>query len=149
MTRTSRVWIGFLVAPGVPAILLYVFGRLWGYGNAAVAGPMLLAFPAYALALILGLPAHQLLQKRGLKGIGTYAGSGAAIGLASVVAITVIQMIVAWTWTPDNSRALSLWRYSGRYMVIATLYAAIAGAAFWLIAIRERQLPKQTLRDVQ
>jgi hypothetical protein len=34
-------------------------------------------------------------------------------------------------------------------MVIATLYAAIAGAAFWLIAIRERQLPKQTLRDVQ
>jgi hypothetical protein len=60
----------------------------------------------------------------------------------------VIQMIVAWTWTPDNDRALSLWRYSGRYMVIATLYATIAGAAFWLIAIRERQLPKQTLRDV-
>ena len=110
---------------------------------------MLLALPAYASALFLGLPAYLLLKRHGLKGIGTYAGSGAAIGLASVVAVTVIQMIIVWTWTPDDSRALSLWRYSGRYMVIAMLYAAIAGAVFWLIAIRERQLPKQTLHDVQ
>lgn len=148
MTRTKRVWIGFLVAPGIPASLLYIFGRLKGYGDAAVVGPMLLALAAYASALILGLPVYLLLKKRGLKGIGTYAGSGAAIGFVSVGAITAIQAIVARTWAPYNDRALSLWRYSGRLMVIAALYAAVAGAAFWLIAIRERQQSVRTSRDV-
>jgi hypothetical protein len=149
MTRANRAWIGFLVAPGCTRDPALRFQSPQGLRRAAVVGPILLALPAYASALFLGLPAYLLLKRHGLKGIGTYAGSGTAIGLASVVAVTVIQMIVAWTWTPDDSRALSLWRYSGRYMVIAMLYAAIAGAVFSLIAIRERQLPKQTLHDVQ
>jgi hypothetical protein len=137
MTRTNRAWIGFLVAPGAPAILLYLFGRLKGYGDGAVVGPMLLALPAYASALVLGLPVHLLLRRHGLRGFGYYAGVGAAIGLASVVAITAMQVILAWNWTPDNARALSLWKYSGRYMVIAALYAALASAAFWVIAVRQ------------
>jgi len=137
MTRTSRAWIGFLVAPGIPAILLYLFGRLKGYSDAAVVGPVLLAVPAYASALTLGLPIHLLLRKRGLRGLGCYAGIGAAVGMTSVAVVTMIETVLAWNWSPDNARALSLWKYSGRYMVIAALYAAVASAAFWVIAVRQ------------
>lgn len=117
--------------------MLYLFGRLKGYGDAAVVGPLLLAVPAYASALILGLPIHLSLRKRGVRGLGSYAGIGAAAGMTSVAVVTVIQTIVAWMWSPDNVRALSLWKYSGGYMVIGALYAAVAGAAFWVIAVRQ------------
>jgi hypothetical protein len=98
---------------------------------------MLLAAPAYASALILGLPIHLLLRKRGLRSLGYYAGIGAAVGLTSVAIVTVMETVVAWNWSPDNVRALSLWKYSGRYIVIAALYAAVASAAFWVIAVRQ------------
>jgi hypothetical protein len=58
MTQTACAWIGFFVAPGVPAILLYLWGLHEGYGDSAVVGPILLVPFGYAGALVIGWPTY-------------------------------------------------------------------------------------------
>jgi hypothetical protein len=147
MTRVNRAWLGFLLAPGVPAALLYCIGRIKGYGNGAMVGPVLLATPAYASALLLGLPIHLYLSKRHVKGFLSYVVIGASIGLFSVVAITLIQAMGGWNYTSDHAYSLSLWKYSGGYLRVASIYAAAASAAFWVIAVWQRRPPEQSVPD--
>jgi hypothetical protein len=129
--------------------LLYFFGRLKGYGNGAVVGPMLLTAPAYASALLLGLPIHLYLKRRDVKGLLSYVVIGAGIGLVSVVAITLMQALGGWNYTSDHAYSLSLWNYSGGYLRVASIYAALASAAFWFIAVRERRPPEESVPNVR
>lgn len=150
MTRTERAWAGFVVAPGLPALMLYIFGRFKGYGDASVVGPLILAFPAYASALVLGIPVHLLLRSREVRGVAPYTLFGAAIGFVFVAIVTVLQTVAAWNLSTDNSRALTLWKYSGRYVAVAIVYGALASMGFWLIAIRNgraSQRPVSSDRD--
>jgi len=130
----ARAWIGFVVAPGVPAVLLYFFGLYKGYGDAAVVEPFLLAPFAYVAALVVGWPVYLMLQRRGSHGLGVYLVLGAVIGLAVVVLMFGTEALLSWKSAREH--AIGLLRNSGGYMVVAMVYAAVAGAVFWLIAIR-------------
>jgi hypothetical protein len=134
MTHTARAWSGFLVAPVVPAGFLYLFGLLKGYGDVAIVGPLLLAPFAYAAALVIGVPVYLLLQRKGVHGVGAYLALGAAIGATVVVLMFGTEAL--FSWTSAREHALGLIRNSGGYMVVAIVYAAIAAAVFWLIAVR-------------
>jgi hypothetical protein len=136
MTQAARAWIGFFVAPGVPAVLLYFWGLHKDYGDAAIAGPFLLAPFAYAAALVIGWPVYLMLQRRGSLGLGVYVALSAAIGLAVVVLMFGTEALLSWKSAREH--AVGLLSNSGRYMVVAMVYAAVAGAVFWLIAIRQR-----------
>jgi hypothetical protein len=121
------------VAPGAPAILLYLWGLHKGYGDAAVAGPGLLVPFAYVGALVIGLPTYLMLQRRGSHGLGAYVALGAVVGVVVVVVLSTAEALL-------SGRALEyataqFW-LSVRFMVIAAIYAMIASAVFWLIAIR-------------
>jgi hypothetical protein len=137
MTRAARAWLGFLVAPAVPAILLYVWGHLKGYGHDSVLGPLILAPFAYASALVFGVPAYLLLTRKGIRGLGSYVGTGALIGLVCAVAFKLSEAASGWNWTPGHEYSLSLARYSGPDIAIAVIYAAIASAGFWVITVRK------------
>jgi hypothetical protein len=134
MTQAARAWIGFFVAPGVPAVLLYFWGLHKDYGDAAVVGPFLLTPFAYAAALVIGWPVYLMLQRRGSHGLGVYLVLGAVIGLALAVLMVGTEALLSWKSAREH--AVGLLGSSGRYMVVAMVYAAIAGAVFWLIAIR-------------
>ena len=113
MTRATRAWLGFLVAPGVAAILLYSGGRLKEYGHDSVLGPLILAPFAYVAASVFGVPAYLLLTRKGIRGLGSYVGTGALIGLACAVAFKLCEAVSGWNWTRGHEYSLSVVRYSG------------------------------------
>jgi hypothetical protein len=133
MTQTARAWIGFLVAPGVPAILLYLWGLYRGYGNGAIVGPFLLVPLAYASALIVGGPVYFLLQRKGVAGFGTYVALGAAIGVVVVLLLGGAQVLLG---VPTKDYAMAILKGSRNEIVVALVYAAIASGLFWLIAVK-------------
>jgi hypothetical protein len=134
MTQTGRAWIGFLVAPGIPGILLYLWGLHKGYGNAAIVGPFLLAPFAYAAALIIGGPVYTLLQRKRIVSLGVCVGLGVAIGLVAVVLLTVGQALLGSAST--GNYATTVLGGARGDILVAIVYAAVASAVFWLIAIR-------------
>jgi hypothetical protein len=121
-----------------PRHLALLRGRLKGYGDAAIVGPVLLAPPfAYASALVFGVPTHFLLTRKGIRRLSSYVGIGSVIGLTCVVVLKLTEAATSWNWTPGHEYALSLARYSGREIEIAMIYAALASVSFWVIAIRK------------
>jgi hypothetical protein len=133
MTQTARAWVGFLVAPGVPAILLYLWGLHKGYGDAAVAGPGLLVPFGYVGALVIGLPIYLVLQRRGNHGLGAYLALGALIGVVVVAVMSTAEALLSWN---ALQCAKAQFGVSVRFTVIAAIYAMISSAVFWLIAVR-------------
>jgi hypothetical protein len=136
MTQTGRAWIGFFVAPGVPAILLYLWGLHEGYGDAAIAGPGLLVPFAYVGALVIGLPTYLVLQRRGSHGLGAYLALGALTGVVVVAVMSTAQALLSWNALQYASAQFGV---SVRFTVIAAIYAMISSAIFWLIAIRHNR----------
>jgi hypothetical protein len=133
MTQTGRAWVGFFVAPGVPAILLYLWGLYKGYGDAAVAGPGLLVPFAYIGALLIGLPTYIVLQRRGSHGLGAYLTLGALIGVLVAALLATVEALLSWNAPQYASAQFGV---SVRFAVIAAIYAIVSSAVFWLIAVR-------------
>jgi len=133
MTQTARAWVGFLVAPGVPAVLLYLWGLHKGYGDAAVAGPGLLVPFGYVGALVLGWPTYLLLQRRGSHGLGAYLALGALIGAIVVAVMSTAEALLSGNALQYASAQFGV---SLRFTVIAAIYAMISSAVFWFIAVR-------------
>jgi len=73
-TSTLRAVIGFVVAPVVPAIALYLLNI---NGEAAPLLPLIVALLAYAAAIVLGVPAYLVMQRRGIFSLWTYVIVGA------------------------------------------------------------------------
>jgi hypothetical protein len=136
MTQTGRAWIGFLVAPLLPGVLLYMWGLYKGYGSAAIVGPLLLVPIAYVAALIIGGPVYVLLERKGIVSLGAYIGLGVAIGLIAVMLLTLGQVLLG---SPSaGGYASAVIKGARGDVAVAMVYAAIASAAFWLIAVKRR-----------
>jgi hypothetical protein len=133
MTQTARAWVGFLMAPGVPAVLFYLWGLHKGYGDAAVAGPGLLVPFGYVGALVIGWPIYLMLQRRGSYGLGAYLALGALVG---VVVVAVMSTAEALLSEKPLQFASAQFLVSVRFAVIAAVYAVISSAVFWFIAVR-------------
>jgi len=130
-STAMRALIGFLVAPGVPALAFYLMNM---NGEASplilfIFGPL-----AYAAALILGLPTYLVLQRKGIHSLWAYLILGAAIGLAFAVLFFGIQALLSWSSAREH--AVALLQSSGRAVVFTVVYAVVASALFWLIAIK-------------
>jgi hypothetical protein len=128
MTQMTRVLVGFFVAPAVPAILLYVVNRLMGYGSASVVGPLLLMPLGYAAAVIFGIPAYFLMQKRNVHSFVAYVLFGGLIGFTFYLLFTIA--------TSYPGQVLLVLQRSLGPILTATAYAAIAAGVFWTVAIR-------------
>jgi hypothetical protein len=130
-TSTLRAVIAFLVAPMVPAIVLYLVNM---NREAALLLPLVLAPLAYAAALVLGLPAYLVMRRRDIRSLWAYVIMGALIGLAFSVLFFGIQALLSWSSAREH--AVALLRNSARSLVLAMVYAAVASAVFWFIAVR-------------
>lgn len=130
-----RALIGFLIAPGAPALLLYLTGLFFVADWEAAWGPKILAMFAYLVALIIGVPAYFVLQRKGINSFTAYLVMGALIGLAFYVLFFGIWALISWQSYPEH--ALMLLKNSVRSGVIAIVYAAVASVVFWLIAVRQ------------
>lgn len=80
------------------------------------------------------MPVYSVLRRKGIGDLWAYPLLGAAIGLVSAALIFGIQ--ASLSWSSAHEHAVALLRNSGRSIVLAGVYAAVAGAIFWLIAVR-------------
>jgi len=95
----SRVWIGFLVAPAVPALLLYLLSTgnfSYGVRKNVVEILVIIAIIGYLAALIIGFPIYSLLKRKGIDSFPAYLVAGALIGF--VFYVLCFSMMIGEIW---------------------------------------------------
>jgi hypothetical protein len=117
-----RALIGFIVAPGLPALLLYVFVVATRSYRWVEVFPIVLGLVSYAAAFGLGLPAYLILHYLGRRSFAAYLLAGLVVGL-----LTYGMMHFGW---PLRSAPLALF---------CVIYGALLSALFWLIAVWSRR----------
>lgn len=115
-TEVKRLLLGFALAPLAPGLLLLPMVFL-GRGYEVLWFMKVVAWISYPAMLVLGLPAHLLLQRFGLAGLWPYVFAGMFGGVV-VARVVFHSFFTAMT-------------------VIVPLFGAMCGAAFWLIACRD------------
>lgn len=133
-TSSLRALFGLLVAPGGPALVLYLIGLLFVSDWEAAWGPKILAVVGYLAALVFGVPVYFLLQRKGISSLMAYLIVGAAIGLLCYGLFFGLWVLTSSKMYPEH--ALVLFKNSLKPVLIAVVYATSASAVFWLIAIR-------------
>lgn len=126
-----RTIAGFAIAPGVPALILCLLQNI-PHQEALLLGIILITC-AYVAALLLGVPMHLLLRRKNLRGFVPYLTTGALIGLTFYVLLFGIWALASYWTFPEH--AILLLRNSIMSGVVAVVYAAVAAALFWAIAI--------------
>ena len=128
---TPRLIAGFMVAPSLPALLLFAIEMYLDTSNSQfVAG--FFAFVAYLAMLILGIPGYFLMRKCELNSLGAYLILGLVIGgLSYVVVLSFLLGMVAFpSLVFMNSIGMA---------PVGMAFGAIACGAFWLIALTGKQ----------
>jgi hypothetical protein len=120
----------------VPALVLYLIGLLFVSDWEAAWGPKILAVLGYLAALIIGVPVYFLSQRKGINSLMAYVVLGASIGLACYALFFGLWALLSWKAYPEHT--VLLLKNSVVSGVIAVVYATVASAVFWLIAIRRR-----------
>jgi hypothetical protein len=123
MGTAGRTATAFLIAPGVPGALLYVYGLAKGYGVAAMVGPLLLLPIAYFAALVIGIPMFRWLDRKGVRRLPDYLVIGGLIG-ASVDLLPNLPAVYSGQPLPIGE------------IYVATIYAVISTSVFWVLAVR-------------
>jgi len=101
-----------------------------GFGDAAVVGPLILAPLGYVAALVIGIPAYLIMQRKSIRSFSAYLTFGALIGLIFYVLFTAISSY--------PGQFIEILARSLGPILMASGYAAMASALFWVIAIGRR-----------
>jgi len=102
-------------------------------------GPLLVIILAplgYLAALLLGVPAYYVMQRRGISSLRGYLLLGALIGLIFDLLFFGIQASLSLSSYPEH--ALALLRNGLGAAPVAVVYALVACTVFWLVAVRNR-----------
>jgi len=125
-----RTIFGFVVAPLVPgmlvALLAVIDGR-WPMARWYIEFGALAGYPAM---IVVGIPLHIFLVRRGSTGLSLYAASGALMGLL-VYLMAFIPALVTGQFEP----ILYAMKSTLAFLPISAICGAIAGTAFWLLAV--------------
>jgi len=136
-TTVLRAILGFVVAPFVPALLVYASSIAMHGGSRGEAtwGLGLFASLGYGAALVLGVPAYFVFRARGITGFVPYLAMGALIGVACVIFGFLPHLVFSGpeTYPGESATLLGL---AGALSIPAIFAGAIASTVFWLIAVR-------------
>jgi hypothetical protein len=131
----GRVLAGLLIAPAVPALLMYL-------GQAIVGGPgtyqmaLFILMFGYPLSLIVGLPAYLVLRSKHVHRAQPFVYVGAAIGL---MGYGLFFALTASNSVYTNDLRLALLKNTYALGVLGLGCGAISGLVFWHVAIKSRE----------
>ena len=131
----GRVLAGLLIAPAVPALLMYL-------GQAIVGGPgtyqmaLFILMFGYPLSLIVGLPAYLALRSKRVHRPQPFVYVGAAIGL---IGYGLFFALTASNSVYTSDLRLALFKNTYTLGVSGLGCGAISGLAFWHVAIKSRE----------
>ena len=135
-TSKMRIFFGFVIAPGVPALAFYVINLYLVPPHDAEFGGVILGMLGYAAALIVGVPTFLMVKRWRPLGLLGYSILGAVVGLISYALIVGVLLS---SYQSPSVHVLGLLRNSAMSALLAAGYASTASALFWLIAIRTPQ----------
>src|SRR5690349_25175695 len=101
-----RVLLGFLIAPGAPALLLYLINLQFVPRHDAEFGGVMLGILSYIAAIILGIPACLLARRWKLTGPLSFVVLGALVGLAVYVVFFGFLGISSYQSSPEHAIGL-------------------------------------------
>lgn len=128
-----RVTLGFLIAPGAPALTLYLINLHLVRRSDAEFGGVILAILSYVAALVVGIPAFLLARRWHTIGMLGYSALGAVVGLVSYILLLCVMLSSYQLPSVDLVGFIGNSALSG---VLAVVCATAASALFWVIAIR-------------
>jgi len=125
-----RTIVGFLLAPIIPAALVAIFSDL---GNSFFV--VLFEYPAI---LVLGVPAHLILQKRRWFSWSAYAVAGFLVGALSELLYRVFAAADVYTpkdisWQDQALEAVADLARDPVPLLLVAYLGAVGALTFWLI----------------
>lgn len=120
-TGATILQIGWFRGKGLQAVLPAIF--LYGSWSCA------LAYPA---AVLLGIPAYAIAQRRG------WLSLRQAIVIGGVVALLPIVFVFGWMVVQEPRLAISTTGEGTLWLLLFAACGASCGAVFWSIALRQR-----------
>jgi hypothetical protein len=129
-----RITLALLVAPLVSGLLLLAVAA---FGNLAegVWALKLSALVGYPAMIVLGLPAHLLLARRGWTSLWKYMLAGLLVG--AIVYAALFSDVVVNNWAPSARSGESL-SPSAAILVLVEFFGMLSSAAFWMIVRPDR-----------
>jgi ABC-type amino acid transport system permease subunit len=133
---TSRLVIGFLVSPGAPSLLVYLFYLCFLPSGEAATKGLIYFFFAYIAAIVMGYPFYRYARKRGLRTLRRFALLGAAAGGIAYLAIVGLWALLIALSSPLG--AMMVFANTALVGLGAVMYACAAASVFWTIVVRPR-----------
>jgi ABC-type amino acid transport system permease subunit len=133
---TSRLVIGFLVSPGAPALLVYLFYLCFLPSGEASTMGLIYFFFAYIAAIVMGYPFYRYARKHSLTTPRQFALLGAAAGGIAYLSIVGLWALLVALSSPFE--AIMIFANTALIGIGAASYAAAAAAVFWTIVVRPR-----------
>lgn len=130
MKQSRRAFLGFLIAPVVPTVFLYLFGVWTGEGNAAVVLPFFATVFGYVGAVLIGIPMYLLMQRRGLRSFRSYLLLGSLIGPIFYLVTMGLLASPGHQMQPLIALALPI--------LVLAVYTSITAGVFWLIVFKRK-----------
>jgi hypothetical protein len=133
---TRRLVFGFLVSPGAPSVLVYLFYLCFLPSSEAATMGLIYFFFAYIAAIVMGYPIYRYARKHGLASLRQFALLGAAAGGIAYLAIVGFWALLIAFSSPFE--AIMVFVNTGLIGIGAVAYAAAAASVFWYIVVRPR-----------
>ena len=131
-----RPLVGFVVAPGVPPLVMYLVYLPLAPESEIRWGATLFAFIGYSAAACIGIPLHLLLQWRKHTSLSVYTALGALVGVMTYALFYSTNIAIAWSRGLEQLFVM-ITDTSGAILLGAT-FGAAASFVFWLIAVRPK-----------
>ena len=132
---TGRVLAGLLIAPALPALLMYLGQAIVGGLGTYQMALFILMF-GYPLSLIVGLPAYLVLRWKRVHRAQPFVYVGAAIGL---IGYGLFFALTASNPVYTNDIRLALLKNTYAIGVLGLGCGAISGLVFWYVAMKSRE----------
>ncbi len=125
----------FLIAPVSFGLLLLVFTMFTNNVGEGLWGLQFVAFVAYPMTVVLGIPTYIILRKFKLNGLVTYLLSGLALSIAPIMFFVVSPRL----HEIQNNRATEIFMESQYGISFIIAFACVFSTlVFWLIARPDR-----------
>lgn len=130
--------MGFLVAPGIPALIMYLAQVLTIGHREAMQGAYVLAIIGYCSAIVLGIPIYFVLLYKKIYSLLAYLVLGALTGVAYYGLLFIPTFFSNLQFGLDL--ALSTLKNTLGLGLIGIIGGSIASSVFWWIAVKNNKV---------
>lgn len=140
---SSRIILGFLIAPAIPSLIIFFIGLLFYSPWEAAWAPKIFTVFAYISIFLFGIPAHIIFNKNKINNAKNYLFLGGFVGLICYV---IFYGLIAISSTENFSdHIVLLFKNSISTGFFAVAYGAITGFSFWFVVFGSKKIFRRSV----